>query len=120
MSADLDYRDRVFHIETLRGGMNRLLLRSNRNSQWRSRIEVLFMNVKFMKIGTQLDGLIVKDRGSIDHWQESVHWRVSALSELHIYDIESASGAGMVVAGSVTADSSEAGPDDPSHFFMMD
>lgn len=46
---DINYGDRMFHIEIMRGGMNRLLLRSNPDDQKKSRVEILFMNVKFMK-----------------------------------------------------------------------
>ena len=48
----LDYSDRVFHLEVLRGGMNRLLFRSNRGATWPTRVEVIFMNVSYVAVGT--------------------------------------------------------------------
>lgn len=118
--SDIDYHDRIFHIEILRGGMNRLLLRSNRNDQMRSRVEILFMNVKFMQLGTQFDGLVVRDRGPFMDHPERLSWRLEAQPGLHLYEVESSSGTGIIVAGSVAVDKSGADPSDPSRFFMMD
>jgi len=81
--------------------------------------KVLFMNVKFLSLGTSLDGLVVEDVGAAEDW-DGLAWRVSQLANLRVYQIRSASGEGYVVAGSVTFDESDAGPADPSNFFMMD
>jgi hypothetical protein len=118
--SDIDYRYRMFHIEIMRGGMNRLLLRSNRNDQMPSRVEILFMNVKFMKIGVQFDGLVVRDCGQFVDDPGSLSWSLEPQPELHFYEVESSSGTGILVAGSVAVDESDAGASDPSRFFMMD
>lgn len=49
-----------------------------------------------------------------------VSWSFEAQPELHRYEVESSSGIGTIVAGSVAVDVSDAGPGDPSRFFMMD
>jgi hypothetical protein len=115
----IDFADRVFHLEVLKGGMNRLLFRSNRSSVFASRVEILFMNVQYMALGTSLDGLVVRDVGAAEGWNDRV-WRIGQRAELRVYEVTSASGEGRVVAGSVTVDESDAGPGDPSRFFMMD
>jgi hypothetical protein len=114
----IDFPDRVFHLEVLKGGMNRLLFRSNRNSVFPTRVEILFMNVKYLSIGTSLDGFAVEDVGRAEDWSEP-EWRIDQAEGLHLYQVASTSGGGRVVAGSVTVDESESGPADPSRFFMM-
>lgn len=118
--GDIDYRDRMFHLEIMRGGMNRLLLRSNRNDQMQTRVEILFMNVQFMQLGTQFDGLVVRDCGPVMNLSVALGWRLEADPELHLYEVESSSGTGTLVAGEVGVDESDAGPSDSSGFFMMD
>jgi hypothetical protein len=113
----IDYSDRVFHLEMLKGGMNRLPFRSNRGSNSSTRVEILFMNVKYLALGTTLDGMTVRD---ICAAGTDLGWRIGGPDDVHVYRVESSSGEGLVVAGSVTVDRSEAGPADPSLFFMMD
>ncbi len=115
----IDFADRVFHLEVLKGGMNRLLFRSNRSLQFTTRVEVLFMNVKFLSLGTSLEGLVVQDVGAAEDW-DGLAWRLGQMTNLRVYEIRSASGEGYVVAGSVTSDESDLGPADPSNFFKMD
>lgn len=99
--------------------MNRLLLRSNATESHEWRIEVLFMNVKYVCIGTSLDGLIVTDSGPVDEGTSKRYWILGASEGLRRYEVESSRGAGIVVAGSVAVDISDASPSDASRFFMM-
>ena len=115
----IDFADRVFHLEVLKGGMNRLLFRSNRSSHFPTRVEILFMNVQYLSVGTSLDGLVVHDVGLVVDDDEFA-WRVGNRADLHVYELRSSSGVGHVVAGSVTVEQSDAGPSEPSRFFMMD
>lgn len=111
----IEYRERVFHLEVMRGGMNRLLLRSNRSATWPKRIEVLFMNVKYLAVGSTYEGLTVTQ---LIEWPD-IPWRIDYLDGINCYEIRSSSGVGIVVAGSVTAAESEYDPGAPSGFFMM-
>lgn len=116
---DLRYPDRTFHVEVLKGGMNRLLLRSNRTEHSGPRIEVLFMNVAHLSIGTTFDGLTIRDVTDEVPWDGEL-WDVRSARELRVFELTSQSGSGRVLAGAVGAEESDLGPTDPSLFFMMD
>lgn len=115
----IEYADRKFHLEVMRGGMNRLLLRSNVGKSWDTRIEVLFMNVKYMSMATTMDGLIIDDLGVLEDHQDDVPWALSPSRDLHYFEVRSGDGTGVVVAGAVAVDISGDGPSEPSRFFMM-
>lgn len=115
----IDYSDRRFHVEVMRGGMNRLLLRSNIQEPWDTRIEILFMNVKYMNIGTTMNGLIIEDRGAVQEHPEALPWKVASVVDQLLFEIRADEGTGIVVAGAVAVDISDAGPSAPSNFFMM-
>jgi len=57
---------RRFHVETLRGGMNRLLLRALPTEENTSRIEILFQYVQYLQIPMGFDGLEIFDATSIE------------------------------------------------------
>jgi hypothetical protein len=113
----LNLPERVFHLEVMRGGMNRLLLRSNRTSDFRTRIEVFFINVKYMSIGTFFEGLVIERSGPM---ADRIAWQVGERDEMQTFSLFSTSGQGLIVASDVGTDESDAGPADPSGFFMMD
>lgn len=117
--ARIEYADRKFHLEVMRGGMNRLLLRSNIGKTWDTRVEVLFMNVKYMSLGTTMDGLVIEDLGVLEEHRDAVPWTLPPSPGLHYFEVRSGSGTGRVVAGSVSIDISNDGPSEPSRFFMM-
>lgn len=52
---------RQFHVEVLRGGMNRLLLRAIPTTEATSRIEVLFQYVQHLDMPMKFNGLLVRD-----------------------------------------------------------
>jgi hypothetical protein len=116
----IDHADRVFHLEILRGGMNRLLFRSNRSGTWATRVEVFFMNVKYLAAATMLHGLVVERSGRLDECSDRVNWNLEPSPELWFFSVLSTSGDGIIVAGSVAVDESDASASDPSRFFMMD
>ena len=101
--------------------MNRLLLRSNRAPGYPTRLEVLFMNVKYLSIGTSFEGLTISEitPGEIDDMAPPT-WSVPRISDLRWFYVQSASGSGLIAAGGVDTDESEAGPEEPSRFFMME
>jgi hypothetical protein len=55
----VDHRERVFQVWAYTVGMGRLLLRSSKNETFGTRVDVLFQNVRAMKLPTLLDGLVV-------------------------------------------------------------
>ena len=119
-SGVVDQSDRVFHLEVLRGGMNRLLFRSNKSETWPTRVEILFMNVNFLAIGTLLHGPVITPLGPVAEHAERVAWLLNTPDDLSLFSIRSAEGDGLIVAGSLSLDESHASASDPSSFFMMD
>jgi hypothetical protein len=115
----LEARDRSFHVEVLKGGMNRLLLRSNRSAAHPTRLEVFFINVKFMSIGTFFEGMRISDKGVVPNLAD-LDWEINTSQPIHAFEVWSKSGSGMIVAGGVETDESTAGPTDPSRFPMME
>jgi hypothetical protein len=107
---------RVFHVEMFRGGMDRLLLRSWASDAHPTRLEVLFMNTKFVCMPMSFDGLTVRDAtselGSTDPF-------VLASAGLKVFELASGGDVGRVVAGSVSYVEDNGSPSDPSSFFMM-
>lgn len=59
--ALVDQPDRQFQVWAYSVGMGRLLLRSTKNEVLRTRVDVLFQNVKAMKLATALPGLTVTE-----------------------------------------------------------
>lgn len=107
---------RVFHVEMFRGGMNRLLLRSWSSDAHSTRLEVLFMNTKYVCMPMSFDGLTIRDAtselGASDPF-------VLATPSLKVFEVESGGNVGRVVAGSVSYLEDCGSPSDPSSFFMM-
>jgi hypothetical protein len=60
---------RRFHVEVLRGGMNRLLLRAMPTASQSERVEVLFQFVQHLDIPMSFDGLSIDDATSEDGGQ---------------------------------------------------
>lgn len=77
------------------------------------------MNVKFLSIGTLMEGLAIRDLGPTKDI-ESTSWRVDTSSELRSFKITSTNGEGMLIAGAFEIRQSESSPNDPSDFFMID
>jgi hypothetical protein len=103
----------------MRGGMNRLLLRSNIKEPWTTRLELLFMNVKYMDIATSMDGPVVADLGPAEQHSTSLPWTIERDLDLRYYRIQAVNGTGYLVGGDMAIDESIKGPDEPSSFFMM-
>jgi hypothetical protein len=57
----VDHRERTFQLWAYTVGMKRLLLRSTKNETFRTRIDILFQNVKALHLPTSLDGLVVSE-----------------------------------------------------------
>lgn len=57
----IDRQERIFRLWAYTVSMRRLLLRSTKNETFLTRVEVLFQNVKAMRLPTVLEGLVVTE-----------------------------------------------------------
>lgn len=62
----VEHTDRRFQVWAYSISMARLLLRSTRSETFGRRQDVLFQNVKALKLPTDLDGLVVAEADPID------------------------------------------------------
>jgi hypothetical protein len=111
---------RSFHVELLRGGMNRLLLRSRPQGEHRTRVEVLFQYVQYLDIPMEFMALVVEDATDVD--ARTYARTLDAFPECRVYRLTSTvapSLAGHVVAASFGYGEDQAGASDESMFFMM-
>ncbi len=119
-SDHLDLSGRIFHLEVLRGGMNRLLFRSNRSQSWPTRIEIFFMHVQHLAVPTRLEGPVVDRLGPLEEHGHLVPWRLPPDVDLSVYAVSTRGGRGFIVAAEMAVEESSASASDPSSFFMMD
>lgn len=117
-AAVADYHHRIFHVEVLKGGMNRLLLRSHPTSVDPMGIEVLFMSVQYMQLGCDFDGLMVYKEGVTE--DVAAPWTLDSYLEASRYRLRSSKGEGFLIAAAMEVRSAVVDPDAPSLFFMMD
>jgi len=111
---------RRFHVEAMRGGMNRLLLRSWATSG-EGRVEILFQYVRRLDIPMDFDGLSIQDATDEDGSQSPWADVLVEFPECRVYRLVS----GGRLVGRVVASACASGEDDeaasaPSMFFMMD
>lgn len=98
----IDHRDRVFQVWAYTVGMGRLLLRSTKSDCHHTRVDVLFQNVKAMKLPTTLHGLIVS---AADDDQSRVVMEVAVSltdDETKFFIVAGSFYEGYVAAGVVT------------------
>jgi hypothetical protein len=91
---------RQFHVELLRGGMNRLLLRALPTADQPSRIEVFFQYVQHMDIPMRFDSLAIRDVTPDDFAKAKYRELLQRFSDCRVFRLESAgTTAGHVLAG---------------------
>ncbi len=100
--------------------MNRLLYRSDKTDELPTRVEILFMNVKYLSIGTRLRGPQIEHLGPLVQREDAPPWSFDYPGDLDVISVRTRMGDGVVVAGSVSWDETDANPYDPSSYFMMD
>lgn len=115
----INLSDRLFHVEILRGGMNRLLLRSNKSETWSDRIEIFFMYVQYMAIPMTLHGPVIEMLGRVDECRDVIPGSFAINPDLKVYSVRSQGSNGLVVASALALDESTASASDPSNFPMM-
>jgi hypothetical protein len=108
--------DRVFFVEILRGGMNRLLLRSLPTSEELDRVEVLFQYVQGLLLPSfEFDGLTIS---CVDSEPPFEGLQVK-FPECLTFELTSGRTRGVVVAAACVVERGVCEPDAPSFFPMM-
>lgn len=111
---------RSFHVEILRGGMNRLLLRSMPSSDQPSRIEVLFQYVQHLEMPMAFEGLLIEDATSHDGVQSPWADVLVEHPECRVFRLSSDGRLrGRVVAAACSWGEDQAELGAPSMFPMM-
>lgn len=105
---------RVFQVWSYTVAMGRLLLRSTKTLTFGSRVDVLFQNVKAVKIPTRLDGVVV--RAPTEDERRHIESDTGLLGDdaTRIFVLEGASYSGYVVAGVMVVDERDAEYNEPS------
>lgn len=112
---------RDFHVEVLRGGMNRLLLRSRPTETDPERIEVFFQYVQRLEVPMHFTDLTIEDStledGVSDPWAATLE----DYSECRIWRLRSQGHVtGRIAAAACVVGRDHASNGSPSMFFMMD
>lgn len=112
---------RNFHVESLRGGMNRLLLRALPTADNPTRVEVLFQYVQYLQLPMQIDGLEICDVTSLEAEEPRFRALLHALPKARIFRLRSKSqSVGEVVAAACSFGEDVALSGSPSMFPMME
>jgi len=106
--------DRIFQMWSFTVGMSRLLLRSPRTSTKDTRIDVLFQNVKALKLPTLLAGLSV--RSATTEELRSIENEIGVLEDrqTRVFVVEGTDYEGYVVASVMAAHEDQGSYQDPS------
>lgn len=100
MSAVLvDRADRRFQIWEYSVSMARLLLRSTKSETFTTRCDVLFQNVKAMKLPTSLDGLVISEADPAGEARIAAEVGLLPGDGAKIFTVRSGAFDGYVVAG---------------------
>ena len=109
---------RSFHVEALRGGMNRLLLRALPTADHPTRVEVLFQYVQYLAIPMSFDGLEIAD--VTEDERASVAPILQRFPECRVYRLNPGTDrSGRIVAAACVVGEDEAPSSADSMFPMM-
>jgi hypothetical protein len=114
MGAQLEYVDRVFQLWNYTVGMGRLLLRSPKSRGHGTRIDILFQNVKAIKIPTLLEGLSIRSPGPAELQDIASETGITLGAEIQVYMLEGSNYKGYVVAGVFVLEEDLGEYDEPS------
>lgn len=111
---------RWFHVESFRGGMNRLLLRAMPTDENPERVEVLFQYVQRVDLPMSFEGLTIEDATEADGTEDPWSVVLAQYPECRVYRLVS----GGRIVGRVAASACVHGQDEepigaPSMFPMM-
>ena len=115
----VDHPDRVFQLWAYTVGMGRMLLRSTKGEALATRVDVLFQNVKAVKLPTLVEGLVVTAGGAAAAREISDATGLLPDEETKFFTIESSSGRGYVVAGVVAVSEDEGEYFEPSKLWPV-
>ena len=113
----IDRPERVFQLWAFTVGMNRLLLRSTKSGSYPTRVDVLFQNVKAIKLPTQLDGLVVTEVGPGREAEIIEETGLLPDEQTVFFEVASSGRTGFVVAGVVVEDEDEGEYFEPSKYW---
>lgn len=112
---------REFHVELLRGGMNRLLIRSLPTETFPTRIEILFQRVFRLDIPMNFDGLTVSEASINPKISEPWSSLATAQHSIRIYELQTQNRhVGRIAAADCAYGEDDLPNGSPSMFFMMD
>lgn len=114
MNYIVDQPHRVFQMWQYSVSMKRLLLRSTKSDSNASRVDVLFQNVKAMRLPTQLHGLVVAEADAEASAQISRDTGCLPDGETVIFSVRSPAYDGYVVASVCVQAEDESEYFDPS------
>src|SRR5215471_7700074 len=90
----------MFHVEVLRGGMNRLLLRAMPTVEEPTRVEVFFQYVQHLEMPMRFSGLRISDTTREDRLNATLGDVLRQVPECRVFRLES---DGQVVGRVVAA-----------------
>lgn len=108
---------RVFQVWAYTVGMGRLLLRSPKSKECRTRVDVLFQNVRALKLGTLLPGLMVSAADSEHQRRIGAESGLLPGDGMQFFIVRGASHEGYVVAGTCVTSEDEGEYFDPSELW---
>jgi hypothetical protein len=95
----VEHADRRFQVWAYSVSMARLLLRSTKSETFTTRLDVLFQNVKAMKLPTGLDGLVVAQADTPEEARISAETGLLPSEDTKIFTVRAGAFDGYVVAG---------------------
>ena len=99
----VEHADRRFQVWAYSVSMARLLLRSTKSDTFTTRVDVLFQNVKAVKLPTALDGLVVAEANTPEAAQISAETGLLPSEDTKIFSVRTGAFEGYVVAGVTVA-----------------
>jgi hypothetical protein len=95
----IERAERLFQIWSYSVGMARLLLRSTKSDTFATRVDVLFQNVKALKLPTSLDGLVITEADADEAARISSETGILPAEGTRNFIVRSGAFDGYIVAG---------------------
>lgn len=97
------FPERTFQVWAYTVGMGRLLIRSTKSATFPTRVDVLFQNVKAMKLPTRLDGLVVRLADEVERRAIESETGLLTSDDTKPFVIEGTGYVGYIVAGVIVS-----------------